>query len=104
MFTNLKENLLPWLHALAGASKLTYAAIGIGLLVALLYFKLIFGDRGGFKQDVENDAKIPLLDKDYDFVDSRWSHNKILIWILLSAGSGVLAYHQLPGWFPNLFR
>ena len=104
MFRDIKDNLMRWFHLLNGASKLTYVATGVGLLVAFLYFKLFFGDRGGFKQDVENDAKIPILDKDYDHVESQWSYNKILIWILLSVGSGVLAYHQLPAWFPNLFR
>ncbi len=104
MFAELKSQLIRLVHIAAGCSRLTCAAIGVGLVVAFLYFKLFFGDWGGFKLDIENEAKIPLVDKDYDFVESRWSYYKILLWLLISVGSGLLAYYQLPGWFPRLFR
>jgi hypothetical protein len=29
---------------------------------------------------------------------------RISFWIILSIGSGFLAYYQLPEWFPHLFR
>ena len=96
-------DLLNWLHSVTGISPLACLAVGIGLLVAILYFKIIFGGFAGFRQDIGNNAKIPLMHRDYDYVESKWSRYKILIWILLSIGSGILAYHQLPGWCPGLF-
>jgi len=98
------KSVLHWIYSAIGVPPLTFAAVGVGLLVGVLYFKIIFGSFGGFRQDVENDAKIPFADKDYDFVESQWSHTKIAIWLLLSVGSGVLAYYQLPRWFPDLSR
>jgi hypothetical protein len=91
-------------HFFADGTKLTYAAIGVGLLVAFFYFRIFFRDVSGFEEDSKNDANIPILDKDYDYVNSQWSHNKITAWILLSIGSGVLAYYQLPQLFPSFFR
>ena len=105
---DLREHFVRMVQAVTSAPKLTYAAVGVAVFVALLYFKLFFGDRDGFRQDVRNSAKSPILDPilggDYDSVDSHWSNLKISIWILLSVGSGALAHHQLPGWFPNLFQ
>ncbi|MFZ1073476.1 MAG: hypothetical protein WAO21_08580 [Verrucomicrobiia bacterium] len=91
-------------HFFANGTKLTYAAIGVGLLIAVLYFKLFFKDLSGFEDDAENASNIPMVDPDYDYVDSRWSNGKITIWILLSVGSGIIAYYQLPDWFPHLFQ
>jgi len=103
MLHSLKEFFSIPVQFFQQAGKLHYAAIGIGLLVAFLYFRLFFRDASGFSDDVDKAGKIPLLDRDYDFVEKKWSNNKIMIWILLSVGSGVLAYHQLPDWFPRWF-
>jgi hypothetical protein len=82
-------------------------AVVTGLLVAVLYFRIIFGSFGGFKLDLNNAANNPLFlnsnHDHYDHSESQWSRSKIVIWILLSIGCGVLAYYQLPGWFPSLF-
>src|SRR6266550_1642475 len=98
------KSVLHWTSSATGVPPLTCAAVGVGLLVAVLYFKLFFGNFRGFGKDVGNSGSDPLLDDDYDYVESQWSSNKILIWLLLSFGCGWLAYHQLPGWFPDLFR
>ena len=98
------KSALHWISSAIGVPPLTCAAVGVGLLVAVLYFRIFFGGFRGFGKDVDNSASDPLLDVDYDYVESQWSTNKIVIWLLLSFGCGVLAYHQLPGWFPNLFR
>jgi len=88
----------------ADGTKLTYAAIGVGLLVAFLYFRMFFGSVSGFEEDVENSGKTPILDKDYDYVESKWSGQKIMVWVFLSVGCGIAAYYQLPDWFPHLFK
>jgi len=90
-------------HFFKDATLLTYAAIGVGLVVAFLYFTIFFRDVSGFEDDVEKSNKIPILDADYDYVDSKWSGEKIWAWVLLSVGSGILAYYQLPDWFPHIF-
>ena len=74
---------------------ITWASIGVGLVVAILYFKLFFGNRGGFNnlpEDLNQGS------------DCQWFKLKIWMWILISAGSGLLAYHQLPDWFPSFFQ
>jgi hypothetical protein len=91
-------------HFFADGTKLTYAAIGFGLFVAFLYFRIFFRDISGFEEDADKAGKIPIVDKDYDYVDSKWSGEKIWVWILLSVGSGILAYYQLPSIFPRLFK
>ena len=88
----------------ADGTKTTYVAIGVGLVIAVLYFRVFFRDRSGFATDVSNAAKNPYTDRSFDYVDARWSRGKIWIWILLSIGCGILAYHQLPQWFPGVFR
>jgi hypothetical protein len=98
------------LQALAGASRLTYASVGVGLLTAFFYFKIFFKDSATFAEDAENAAKMIWFrrwvcwyrNSQYD--DYQWSQMKVLIWIGISVGSGVGAYYQLPGWFPQLFR
>jgi len=90
-------------HFFADATLLTYAAMTVGVLVAILYFSLFFRDVSGFEDDVEKSNQIPIVDRAYDYVDSKWSSQKITIWIFLSVGSGILAYYQLPHWLPHLF-
>ena len=60
-------------HFFADGTKLTYAAIGVGLLVAFLYFRIFFRDVSGFGEDADKAGKIPIVDKDYDYVNSKWS-------------------------------
>ncbi|MDR3457438.1 MAG: hypothetical protein P4N60_08330 [Verrucomicrobiae bacterium] len=88
----------------ADGNRLTYAALGVGLFVAMLYFRIFFRDVDGFEDDVDKSERIPILDKNYDYIDSKWSSNKIMIWLLLSVGCGIAAYYQLPDWFPHIFK
>jgi len=91
-------------HFFADGTKLTYAAIGVAVFVAFLYFGLFFRGVSGFEDDADKAGKIPIIDRDYDYVESKWSSEKIMIWILLSVGSGILAYYQLPDIFPHIFK
>jgi hypothetical protein len=112
MLDNLERHITKLVDILMHTSKLTYASVGVGLLVAFLYFRIFFYDGSQFEQDAENAAKAELMSRTlfwplrwiYDRDEFRWSELKILIWIALSVGSGILAYHQLPEWFPVLFR
>jgi hypothetical protein len=103
MLNDLKEVFSLPIQFFQYATKQHYAAIGVGLLVALLYFRIFFRGSSGFREDVGNALKIPLADPDYDPIDKQWSHNKIMFWIFISVSSGMLAYYQLPDWFPQWF-
>jgi hypothetical protein len=88
----------------AHGTRLTYASIGVGLLIAFLYFGIFFGGVSGFWEDFKNaEIRIPFLSKNYDYVNTQWSKDKIMLWVIISVGSGALAYYQLPLWFPHLF-
>jgi hypothetical protein len=72
-------------------TKLTYAAMGVGLVMAVLYFRIFFKNIDGFMESLSGDWRYP-----------RGSP-LLWLWIMVSAGSGVLAYYQLPEWFPHFF-
>jgi hypothetical protein len=75
-------------------SKLIYTAAGVGLGVAILYFKLFFKDWDDFK-DAWSDFWRGLF--------RRQIAGRISFWIIISVGSAMLAFYQLPDWFPHLF-
>ena len=80
---------------LSNVSKLAYAAMGVGVFMALFLFRLFFDGWSGFWEDFN----------DYSFWRRpTWGQMKVNIWLLISFGCGVLAYHQLPHWLPSLFR
>lgn len=104
MLIALKDRVAHILQFVASGSKLGYAAFAVGLLLALIYYKLFFRNRSNFEEDGNNASKIPLLDRDFDYVDSKWGRMKIVSWILTSIGTGFAAYPKLPQWFPHFFR
>lgn len=87
----------------AHGTKLSYAAMGVGLLMAILYFRIFFTNISGFVDDLDKAGKNVIGSKDYNYAETKWSMNKIWFWIMISVGSGILAYYQLPGWFPHVF-
>jgi hypothetical protein len=103
MFNNYTEFGRTIYDFLAHGTRLSYAAMGIGLITAILYFRIFFRNPSGFEDDLSNATKSPIRDKDYDYVDNQWSKDKILLWIIISVGCGILAYYQIPEWFPRLF-
>jgi hypothetical protein len=34
----------------------------------------------------------------------QWTKWKLILLVMICVGSYLLAYHQLPGWFPSFFR
>jgi hypothetical protein len=109
MLNNLEESLVRLLHVVSSASRLTYASVGVGLAVAFLYFRLFFKDLSGFAEDSKNVTRLwplgglLLLFRPDAYDECQWSRLKLLIWLGLSVGCGVLAYYQLPVWFPRIF-
>jgi hypothetical protein len=78
----------------AHATKLIWSAMAIGLAVAILYFRIFFRNWDDFR-DAWSDFWRGLL--------RRQLAGRISFWIIISVGSGMLAYYQLPEWFPHLF-
>lgn len=88
------------MNALTHLTKLDIASIGVGLLVAFLFFKPLFGNSSGFRDSWGNFGSwLP----GRNWVNVEWAELKIEIWLLLSVGSGFLAHYNLPGWFPKWF-
>lgn len=79
----------------ADADRLTWTSIAVAALAGFLYYRLFFPKRDGFNDIPADYASGP---------DYQWLKWKLIIFIMISAGAGVLAYHQLPDWFPNAFR
>src|SRR5690242_13665519 len=88
-------------HVATTASQLEYASVGVGVLVAALYFKIFYKDFAGFRESIGGIGDSSwwwwsiLLD---------WEMLKLIIWVGISGGAGFLAHHQLPQWFPRLFH
>ncbi len=71
------------------------------MFVATLFFKPFFGNWDGFKDACADAFSLFSASR---WVDCEWSDLKLKIWLLLSFGCGLLAYHNLPEWFPKTLR
>jgi hypothetical protein len=78
----------------ADADGLVWTSIGVTVLVGFLYFRLFFPRRDNFDGIQPDYTRNP----DFELLKRR-----IMMFIIISVGAGLLAYHQLPIWFPHLF-
>jgi len=90
------------------ASPRAWAAAGVGVLIAVLFFKIIIGDFDDFIECVRYWFQRGLISDIIsavrgDQTEREWGSLKFFIWIALSVGCGILAYYQLPGWLPGIF-
>lgn len=93
------------IQALSHVSRLTYAAIAMGLFIAAFSFRLFFPDLSNFWECLCYSLRGQRLS---DWLNSNrmerdWGEMKLFVWVALSAGCGILSYYQLPGWFPGWF-
>lgn len=79
----------------ADADRLTWISTGVAVVTGFLYFRFFFPKRDGFNQVPDDYTAGP---------DYQWLKWKVIMFILISAGAGVLAYYQLPEWFPRAFK
>jgi uncharacterized membrane protein len=86
MLNDLKEFFLIPVQFFRSATKLTYASLAVA--IGILYLRIIFRKRDGFK----------------DSPDYQWFKLKVGILIMICVGSYLLAFHQLPEWFPSFFQ
>lgn len=94
MFTDHTEFGWSIVNFFVHGTKATYAAIGVGLVMAVLYFGIFFKDLSDFRDAWSDFGR--------DLVLRQFSA-RISFWLIISIGSGMLAYYQLPEWFPHLF-
>jgi hypothetical protein len=94
---------------ITSASPRAWAAVGVGIFIAALFFKIIFGDFEGFIECVRYWFQSGFISqltsalRGEDGMERQWGELKLFVWIALSVGCGILAYYQLPGWLPGLF-
>jgi len=95
-------NVIQWA---ASGSKLTYTAVAVGLLVALILFRLFFKSVAGLFHSIGfsiGSASDPAVAAQPGLSSS--SRLKLLLLAVAPAGSGYAAYMLLPMWFPTVFR
>jgi hypothetical protein len=105
MFNTLKDNANAVIHWASSGSKLTYAAITVGLLIALVMFRLFFKSVAGLFHSIgfsfgsggnpEVAAKPGL---------SSSSRVKLALFSIVPIASGYAAYMVLPTLFPTIFK
>jgi hypothetical protein len=101
----IKDQLTQAMQWAESGSKLTYASIAVGLLVALILFRLFFKNIAGFFHCIGFSlSSQPNAGAPAQPGLSRWSRLKLLLGTLLPAGSGYAAYMLLPRWFPAFFQ
>jgi hypothetical protein len=105
--TAIKEQLTHAMNWAASGTKLTYAAIGAGLVIFLILFKVFFKDVAGFIHCIGfsvGSSKGGPSGGPGQPAASRWSRIKLLLGALVPAGSGYAAYVFLPRFFPTVFQ
>jgi TRAP-type C4-dicarboxylate transport system permease small subunit len=95
MLHDLKEFCLMFVEFFQNATKLTYYALGIAIILGLLYFGVMFRKPSGFDEHPTTDWSCRL--------EIEWAKWKFGMLAIISIGSYFLARYQLPHWFPSFF-
>ena len=105
MLDSIKEHTAIAFQWVASGSKLTYAAIAVGVLVGLVLFRLFFKSVAGFFHSVGfscGSGGNPAVAAKPGLCSS--SRVKLFLIALVPAASGYAAYMLLPTFFPTLFK
>ena len=105
MFNTIKEHANALIQLASSGSKLTYAAVMVGLVIALIMFRLFFKSVAGLFHSIgfsfgsggnpEVAAKPGL---------SSSSRVKLALFSIVPIGSAYGAYMVLPTLFPTIFK
>jgi hypothetical protein len=86
-------------------SKLTYAAIGTGVFIGLVLFKLLFKSVSGFFHSVGfsfgSGGNSAVAAQPGLAASSRW---KIFFLLIVPPACAYVAYVLFPKWFPTIFQ
>src|SRR5437016_13401185 len=102
---NIKDQMNNAAQWASSGTKLTYAAVGVGLVIGLILFRIFFKGVGGFFHSVgfsvgssgsDAVAAEPGL--------SSSSRLKLLLITVLPPAFAYAAYLLLPKWLPNVFH
>lgn len=103
MLTKGFEHLTQFIYTATHASRLTYASVAAGCLVAIALFKPLFRDFAGFRESLRYWFRWDIF---YIFggdpIEERWNALKVIIWVGLAFLIGWAAYHQFPRYFPTM--
>ena len=101
----IKDQLSNAIQWASSGSKLTYASIGLGLVVGVILFRVFFKGVGGFFHSVGfsiGSSGNPAVAAEPGLSSS--SRLKLLLATVLPVGSAYAAYLLLPRWFPTIFH
>jgi hypothetical protein len=101
----IKNHLTTTVQWAASGTKLTYASIGVALIVAAILFKMFFKGVAGFFHSIGfsvGSGGNPEVAAQPGLGTS--SRLKLLLILLVPAGSGYAAFILLPKWFPTIFQ
>src|SRR5262245_53528904 len=87
----------------ASGTKLTYTAIGAGLVVALVLFKVFFKDFPGFFHCIGYSISSQPNGAAAGQTPTAGSRIKLLLVLALPIGAAWAAYAYLPKFFPTVF-
>ena len=105
MIDSIKDYTSHALQWMGSGSKITYAAVAVGFIVAIILFKLFFKSLGGLFHSIgfsfgssgdKTVAAQPGL--------ASSSRIKLFLMALVPAGCGYAAYVFLPTLLPNMFH
>jgi hypothetical protein len=105
MLNSIKDqatNITQWM---ASGSKLTYAAVAVGLIVAFILFRLFFKSVAGVFHSIGfsfGSGGNPTVAAEPGLASS--SRMKLLLMALVPAGCGYAAYIFLPRFLPTIFH
>ena len=105
MLDSIKDQATHALQWAGSGSKLTYAAIGVGLFVALILFRLFFKSVAGLFHSIGFSLGAggnPTVAAEPGLSSS--SRLKLLVMALVPPGTGYAAYMFLPALFPTVFQ
>ena len=90
---------------LSSLTPLTCASVGMGVLTAVLFFRVFFDDLSDFLDCLRLALQpdfISLIRGEWN--EMQWSGAKLLLYLLPSLISGWVAYSQFPKWWPSAFH
>jgi hypothetical protein len=103
--STINDYVTKLLHWATSGTKLTYAAVGVGLVVGLILFKAFFKSLAGFFHCIGfsvGSGGNPAVAAQPGLSSS--SRLKLLLVMLVPAACCYAAYMLLPRWFPAVFH
>jgi len=105
MLESIKVHVSSLLQWSASGSKITYAAVSVGVIIGLALFKFFFKSAAGLFHSIGfsfGSGGNPTVAAEPGLASS--SRLKLMLIILLPAGFAYAAYMFLPGLFPAVFK